>query len=115
MEDLTAGIVGQWQLVRVTYQHKEDGETAEEATDDSPDGNIVVFNDDGTGVYDDLMTWALSGGELVITDDYGTDRLTVENISDDGLELSVCDHYEEAGVVCDDLFRDTYRRVLEAV
>ncbi len=111
MENLTADIVGQWQLVRVVYQHKENGEIAEEATDNSPDGNIVVFNADGTGIYDEEMTWKLSGDEIFITDDYGTDHLRVESLTADGLELSVYDHFEDVDVVFDDLFRDTYRRV----
>ena len=111
MKDHTAGIVGQWQLIRVAYRHTENGETAEEAIDNSPEGNTVVFNNDGTGVYDDRMTWTLSDGQLVIADDYGTDNLKVESLTADGLELSGYARYEKAGVVFDEVFRDTYRRI----
>ncbi len=111
MKKFSADIVGQWQLTRVVYQHKENGVVAEQAVDNSPEGNTVIFNADGTGVYDERMTWTLSGDQLVITDDYGTDRLKVESLSADELELSGADHYEEPDIVFDDLYRDTYRRV----
>ena len=111
MENLTADIVGQWQLVRVIYQHMENGEIIEQATDNSPAGNTVVFNADGTGTYDEEMTWELSGDEIFITDDYGTDRLRVEYITADGLELTGYDHFEDIDVTFDDHFRDTYKRI----
>ncbi len=126
-------LTGKWRLVETLYRCRCDGETVEESVNEYTDGEIVMFNGDGTGGTGGTgsggggeMRWKLlREGVLRIADRYGVDVLTVERIGERRMVLSESRRGVAAGGGDDcncgcncgargdweEYIRDTYERV----